>query len=82
MQPATDEMLELMFCTCNRKYTIGLCPCIDNSLMFTDTCTEPGGDNTMIVEEALEMDYVTRAMNNGILSRCSFFFCVNVLYSK
>ena len=28
----------------------------------------------MIVEEALEMDYVTRAMNNGILSRCSFFF--------
>ena len=60
---------------------MGLCPCIDNSLLFTDTCTEPGRDNTMIVEEALEMDYVTRAMNNGILSRCSFFSVI-VLYSK
>ena len=49
--------------------------------MFTDTCTKPGGDNTMVVEEALEMAYVTRAMNNGILSRCSFF-SVDVLYSK
>ena len=81
MQPATDEMLELMLFTCSRKYTMGLCPCIENSLMLTDTCTKPGGDNTIVVEEALEMDYVTRAMNNGILLRCSFS-SVNVLYSK
>ena len=54
--PASDEILELMFCTCSRKCTVGSSPCIDNSLMCTDACTKKDCDNE-VVEEAIEIDY-------------------------
>ena len=35
---------------------MGSCPCIDNSLMCADTCTEQDCD-MMDAEEAIETDY-------------------------
>ena len=70
VQPAPNEILELMICTCNRKCTVGSCPFIDSSLMCTDACSKQDCDNMMVAEEAIEIDEVTRTMNNGVLSSC------------
>ncbi len=45
VNPAPDEVLEMMFCTCPRKCERGSCPCADNSLKCTDACTNQNCDN-------------------------------------
>ena len=50
-QLAPDEILELMLCTCSRKYNLGSCSRIGNSLMCTDTSSKQDWNNAMVVEE-------------------------------
>ena len=40
VNPAPDEVLDMMFCSCPRKCISGSCPCIDNSLSCTHACTK------------------------------------------
>ena len=53
MNPAPDEVLEMMFCTCSRKCVRGSCPCVDNSLKCTDACTNHSCDNFQSNEEII-----------------------------
>ena len=62
--PEPNKILELMFCTCNCKCTMGWCPCADNLLVCTNTCTEQDCDNMMVAEEATEIDKVNEKWNN------------------
>ena len=57
VQLAPDKILGLMFCTFSRKYAVGSCPCIDNSLICTGACTKQDCKNMMVVEEVIEIDY-------------------------
>ena len=52
--PAPDEVLEMMFCTCLKKCFPGSCPCVDNSLKSTDACTNHECDNFQSNEEPAE----------------------------
>ena len=45
VNPAPDEVLEMMFCTCMRKCERGSCLCVDNSLKCTDACSKQNCDN-------------------------------------
>ena len=53
VNPAPDEVLEMMFCTCSRKCVRGSCPCVDNSLKCTDACTNHSCDNFQSNEEII-----------------------------
>ena len=71
-----------MFCTCNCKCTVGWCPCADNLLMCTDTCTEQDCDNMMVVEEAIEIAYKCEKVNekwNAIKLLTSFLLIFLIL---
>ena len=60
--PAPDEELELMFCTCSRNCVYGKCPCLDDGLLFTDPCAKQGvktlcfGTETNEVADFLSFD--------------------------
>lgn len=54
VNPAPDEVLEMMFCTCLKKCVRGSCPCVDNSLKCTDACTNHECDNFQSNEEPAE----------------------------
>ena len=56
VNPAPDEVLEMMFCTCSRKCVRGSCPCVDNSLKCTDACTNHSCDNFQSNEEINQDD--------------------------
>ena len=45
--PASEEILELMFCSCTKQCecVAGKCPCIDNGLFCTDACKKKNCDN-------------------------------------
>ena len=45
VNPAPDEVLDMMFCTCTKKCERGSCPCVDNSLKCTDACTKQNCEN-------------------------------------
>ena len=45
VNPAPDEVLSLLFCTCSRQCVEGSCQCIDNSLYCTDACIKQNCDN-------------------------------------
>ena len=45
VNPAPDEILELMFCSCTKKCVAGLCPCVDNNLSCTDACVKQNCKN-------------------------------------
>ena len=40
VNPASDEVLDMMFCSCPMKCIAGSCSCVDNSLNCTDACTK------------------------------------------
>ena len=50
VNPAPDEVLELMFCTCSRNCVQGKCPCVDNGLLRTDACAKQQFENFMCFE--------------------------------
>jgi len=54
VNPAPDEVLEMMFCMCLKKCVRGSCPCVDNSLKCTDACTNHECDNFQSNEEPAE----------------------------
>ena len=56
VNPAPDEVLEMMFCTCTRKCVRGSCPCVDNSLKCTDACSKQNCDNFQSNEEFIQLD--------------------------
>ena len=57
VNPAPDEVLEMMFCTCERKCILGSCPFVDNSLKCTDACFSHDCENFQSeVEENCEYD--------------------------
>ena len=53
VNPAPDEVLDMMFCSCPRKCIAGSCPCIDNSLCCTDACTKQNCENFPDLDDAL-----------------------------
>ena len=57
VNPAPDEVLEMMFCTCVKKCVLGSCPCVDNSLKCTNACLNHDCENFQSeVEENCECD--------------------------
>ena len=50
VNPAPDEVLELMFCTCSRNCVQGKCPCVNNGLLRTDVCAKQQCENFMCFE--------------------------------
>ena len=50
VNPAPDEVLELMFYTCSRNFVKGKCPCVDNGFMCTDACAKQECENFMCFE--------------------------------
>ena len=45
VNPAPDEVLDMMYCSCPRKCIAGSCPCVDNLLNCTDACTKQNCEN-------------------------------------
>ena len=56
VNPAPEEVLQLMFCTCPRKCVQGKCNCIDNGLRCTDACVKQDCENFLLSEEDLDTD--------------------------
>ena len=42
---APDEVLQLRYCSCPKKCLKGSCPCIGNSLPYTDVCANQNCEN-------------------------------------
>ena len=56
VNPAPDEVLEMMFCTCMKKCVRGSCQCVDNSLQCTDACVKHDCDNFQSTKDAFEYE--------------------------
>ena len=54
VNPAPDEVLDLMFCSCPKKCVADSCPCVQNNLKCTDACVKQNCENFV---ETLDEDY-------------------------
>ena len=59
VNPAPDEVLDMMFCSCLRKCIAGSCPCVDNAMHCTDACTKQNCENFRDLDDDVddETDY-------------------------
>ena len=50
VNPAADEVLELMLCTCSRNCVQGKFPCVDNGILCTEACANQEYEKFMCFE--------------------------------